>query len=191
MIDQSELEQVYDADAERKRLLEIMVLLYLTMLTAVQRLIVLRFNLTVVDLTVDKAAISRAVMEAGARAVLVDATTQKLIAERIAQGKLLGLSPWEIANGTRDGTFKGIEGLFAETWAGRPEMVARTELQKATLDATVDRFRASGVVKWVRASDGDHDVACAARNGRIYPINNPPTLLHPHCRLTISPSAGP
>jgi len=70
-------------------------------------------------------------------------------------------------------------------------MVVRTELQQALLLASVDRYLASGMIKWVRAHDGDFDAACAARDGRVYPINNPPQLLHPGCRLVISPSGGP
>lgn len=191
MIDPSTIQHLYDADNERKRLAETLVLMYLAMLTAAQRMVKQVLRLNVPDLTIDASAVRRAVLQAGARAVMIDATTQKLIAQTIAQGQMLGLSNWEIANGTADGSFGGIEGLFSQTWKGRAEMIVRTELQQAMLDATVDRLQASGVVKWVRATDGDFDKSCAARNGRIYPINNPPQLLHPHCRLTVAPSEGP
>ena len=191
MLDQTEIQHVWDDDQERKLLTQLMVLMYLSMLTTVQKMATLVLRLQLIDLSVDSSAVRRFVLEAGARAVMVDATTQKMIAQTIARGQMLGLSNWEIANGSRDGSFGGIEGLFSETWKGRAEMVVRTELQKAMLEASVDRFRSSGVVRWVRATDGDYDPACAARNGRIYPIGNPPQLLHPRCRLQITPSGAP
>ena len=190
MISQAELASVYDSDAERDRFTEIMVLMYLAMLAAVHKLLALRLHIDLGELIDDKAAIRQMVLKAGARTVAVDATTQRLIAETIARGQMLGLSNWEIANGSQDGSFKGIEGLFTETWKGRPEMVVRTELQKAMLEASHDRYQKAGI-KWVVAQDGDFDAACSDRNGRLYPINNPPDLLHPRCTLTISPAGEP
>ncbi len=186
-----DIQQVYDADAERKRLAETLVLMYLAMLSAMQRIIKQALRMPAPDLTVDPSAIRRAILRAGARAVMIDATTQRMIAQTIARGQMLGLTNDEIANGTANGSFGGIEALFEQTWNGRAATIVRTELQQALLDASVDRFQASGVVKWVRAHDGDFDASCAARDGRIYPIGNPPQLLHPNCTLVISPSGGP
>lgn len=191
MIDPASIDHLYDSDNERRRLIEIVALMYLAMLFAMQRLATQVLHLRLTDLNVDKAVARRFALEASARAVMIDATTQKMIGQTIARGQMLGLTNAEIANGTADGSFAGIEGLFSETWKGRAEMIVKTELQKAMLDASVDRFNASGVVKWVRAHDGDFDEACSRRNGRIYPISNPPQLLHPNCTLVLTPSGGP
>ena len=172
-----------EEESARDALMALFAARYVGMLRAVHSLLV-RFTLTPLP-PLDPAAVSRMVLDAGARAVAVDATTQRAIAATIAEGTRLGLSPRQVAYGTDD--FPGIEGLFEKTWKDRPLMVARTEMQTAMLKANVDRFRATGVVRGYRASDGDWDKACAARNGQTYPLDSPPDLLHPNCRLTIAP----
>jgi len=101
-----------------------------------------------------------------------------------------GLTASQIAYGTPE--FPGIDGLFEDTWKSRPLTIARTELQKAQLQATVQRFQTlgRGVVTGLLIHDGDHDAACAARDGRIVPVSQSPSLLHPNCRLTVSPVIG-
>lgn len=135
----------------------------------------------------DDVSIRHFLLEARARAVVVDVTTQFAISAMIADGVRRGLSKFEIANGTADGSYRGIEGLFKETWKNRGLTVARTELGHAQLRASVDRFSAVGI-KEVIAHDGDFDPNCNARNGRRYPINNSPDLLHPNCTVTVSPA---
>lgn len=182
---QDELEHLRDDDLERELLEAIFILWYGTMLKAVHTLTLRVFNLGPVPL--DDPSIRRFLLEAKTAAAGVDATTRKAIAERLAEGARLGLTPHQIAYGTND--FPGIDGLFKNTWNGRAGTVARTELQKAQLAATVDRFRqlGKGIVTHVRAHDGDFDAKCQARNGKLYPISNPPDLLHPNCRLVVSP----
>jgi hypothetical protein len=176
----------YSPDYERERLEELFIGRYGGMLRAVHGLLTRALNRNVPP--PDNVAMRHILLEARARAVKVDATTQFAIAAMLADGLRRGLSAEEIANGTPD--FPGIEGLFTKTWAGRAKMIARTELQNAQLRASVDQFRTAGI-KWVVARDGDYDPGCAARNGKTYPISNPPQLLHPNCRLVVSPSGGP
>jgi hypothetical protein len=182
---QEQIDHVWDEDLELELLMAMLVLWYGTVLKAVHTLVIQVLQLGPVPL--DDPAVKRAILEARAAAVQIDATTKKAIAQRLADGASLGLTPQQIAYGTPD--FAGIAGLFEATWNGRAATIARTELQKAQLAATVDRFRhlGRGVVDRVRAHDGDFDSACASRNGRTYPIANPPQLLHPGCRLTLSP----
>jgi len=179
---------VWDHDLELELLASLFIIWYGTILKAVHTLTVHVLNLSPVPL--DDPAIKRMVLQAHASAVHVDEATQKAIAERIAQGAAMGLTPHQIAYGTPK--FAGIEGLFEQTWAGRPAMVARTELQKAQLAATVDRFRqlGRGRITHVEAHDGVQHAECADRDGRIYPISNPPSLAHPNCTLTLSPVFG-
>lgn len=163
---------------------------YIAMLKAMHGLVARALNLTPDEFRLDDSSVRRAILEAGARAVVVDASTQKQIAAVLAEGQRLGLSTWEIANGTADGTFTGIEGLFRQTWRSRAETVARTELQTAQAAAAINRFRTSGLVTTVEARDGgtaDSDDFCEARNGKLYPISNPPQLAHPNCVLVTIP----
>jgi hypothetical protein len=174
-----------DHDRELLALTALFVLWYGSMLKAVHTLVVTVLNLTPVPL--DDPAIRQIVLDARAAAVAVDATTKRLIAERIAEGASRGLSPVQIAYGTED--FPGISGLFQKTWKNRPLTVAQTELQRAQLLATTQRFTklARGRIEGWLATDGDYDSFCAGRNGATFPPNAPPDLAHPHCRLTIRP----
>jgi hypothetical protein len=174
-----------DDDLELALITALFVLWYGAMMRAVHTLALRVLNLGTVPL--DDPSVRQIVLAGRAAAVAVDATTRRMIAERIAAGLQQGLTTRQIAYGTPD--FPGITGLFEDTWKGRPLTVARTELQKAQLQATANRFQTvgRGVVTGLLAHDGDHDAACAARDGRIYPVGQPPDLLHPNCRLTVSP----
>lgn len=182
---EADLHGIRDDDLELRLLTAIFVLWYGATMRAVHTVVLRVLNLSQVPL--DDPSVRKIVLAGRAAAVGVDATTRRMIAERIAEGLEMGLSARQIAYGTND--FPGISGLFKTTWKGRPLTVARTELQKAQLLATVQRFQTvgRGVVTGLLAHDGDHDAACAARDGRIYPLNNPPDLLHPNCRLVVSP----
>jgi post-segregation antitoxin (ccd killing protein) len=174
---------VWNAELERASLTNLFFGRYGGMLRAVHGLLTKSTNRFIPP--PDNVSIRHMLLEARARAVQVDATTQFAISAVLAEGTRRGLSVREIAYGTPD--FPGIEGLFEQTWKSRPETVAVTELQHAMLRSNVDRFRALGGVTGYRASDGDYDQPCAARNGRIYPLDSPPDMNHPRCRLTIAP----
>jgi hypothetical protein len=185
-VDENEtLNGVWDTNYEQDALIALFILWYGAMLKAIHTITLTMLNLGPVPL--DDPAVKRMILQAQASAVVVDAQTRKLIAKRIADGTSRGLTYKEIAYGTAD--FEGIDGLFDVTWKSRAETVARTELQRAQLRATVDRFRqlGRGAIIGVRASDGDYDAACAARDGRVYPIGSEPDLLHPNCQLTLDP----
>lgn len=180
-----ELQGIWDSDLEHELLLAAFVLWYGAMLKAVHTITATLLNLGPVPL--DDPAVSRMILEARGAAIAVDVQTRKLIAQRIAEGARRGLTAEQIAYGTED--FAGIEGLFSETWKSRPLTVARTELQRAQLRASVDRFRqlGAGIIEAVRAEDGDFDDYCSGRNGRVYPLANAPDLAHPNCTLNLVP----
>lgn len=183
-----DISQFYDADFERSALVRIFAQRYVAMLRAIHLITARALNLGPDEFRLDDPSVRRAILEAGARAVRVSETTQKAIAAMIADGHARGLSNWEIANGTDD--FPGIERLFSETWASRGDIVARTELAHAQIAASINRFRASGLVNEVYVRDGGHvtsDEACTSRNGRHYPLSNPPQLLHPACTAVVVP----
>lgn len=179
-----DLASVYNADSEREQLTTLFVNRYGGMLRAVHGLLTRALNRG--ETPLETVSVRHMILEARARAVRVEATTQFAISSMLAEGVRLGLSAHEIANGTDD--FPGIAGLFQNTWASRAETISRTELQNAALRSAVDRFRATrGIVTGVVAIDGDYDPPCAARNGRQYPLSHPPELLHPNCTLVVSP----
>lgn len=135
----------------------------------------------------DDAATRIVLAEAALRVVRIDETTRNAIREVLQEGQRLGLSAWEIANGKPSIGFRGIEQLYMEKWAGRAEMIARTELQQAQNVASVNRYTATGIIDRVQIVDGDFDDFCAARNGKIVPLAQAPGLAHPRCTLSLIP----
>ena len=183
----SDITDVYDADDEQERLGEILELRYERMLTATHEAIRRLFGLTVDQFRLTDSAVNALLVEAAHQVVRIDETTRQAIAEQLRLGQDLGLSTWEIANGRADIGYRGIEGLYGETWKGRALTIARTELQHAQNEAALNRYAATGMVDKVEIIDGDFDAACQARNGRIVPISERPQLLHPNCTMNLVP----
>jgi hypothetical protein len=187
------LDGLYNQEDERGRLMRVFAGRYAAMLRAVNDLLERAVGVPAGTFRLDDAAVRHFLLtQAVTRVVRIDETTQMALRAAIAEGQALGLSSWEIANGTRDGSFPGIEGLFSETWRSRHVTVARTELQFAQLAASINRFRSSGIVAGITARDGgttDSDSICNDRNGRFYPMSvPPPTMAHPNCTLVVVPT---
>lgn len=180
------LSGLYDRDDEQQRLSEILEQRYRAMLRAMHELVAAAFP-DVENFRLTDSDVSRILLEAGRRIVGIDEVTRREIATMLRLGNELGLSSWEIANGNERLGYPGIEGLFKETWRGRPEMVARTEMQHAQIRSAVDRYQATGLVNQVELVDGEDDPECAARNGKIVPLEQVPGLAHPHCSLNVIP----
>jgi hypothetical protein len=194
--DADPLEGVFDGEYERQKLLVLLASRYALMLSAVNKLVQEGFGLAEAPMRLDDPAVRHFILtEAVTRVVRIDATTQAALRVMIARGQELGLSSWEISNGTADGSYPGIQGLFAETWKSRPVTVARTEMQHAALRSAYNRYAATGMVTGVEARDGgttDSDDICNQRNGRTYPMNlPPPELAHPNCTLVLVPVIDP
>jgi hypothetical protein len=70
----------------------------------------------------------------------------------------------------------------------RATVVARTELAMSSNAAALASYRASGVVVGIRVHDGDYDEACAAMDGRTFPLGQEPAALqHPNCVRAFAP----
>ena len=185
-----DLEAVYDEREEQARLAAVLDGRYAAMLAAVHELVLAAFpdRLDPFTFRLDDAATRRVLEQAAERVVLIDATTRQALREALQEGQRLGLSAWEIAHGAPAQGFAGIDALFQVTWAGRAETVARTELQHAQVVSTLDRYGATGLVDRVRIHEHtDTDEPCAARNGRVVPLAERPGLLHPNCRVGLTP----
>lgn len=184
--DPPDLSLPYDQDDEQERLAEVLEQRYVAMLRAMHAVVQAAYP-EVEAFRLDDSATNRILREAASRVVRIDETTRQAIIEQLRLGQALGLSNWEIANGVPDIGYRGIEGLYRETWAGRAETIARTELQHAQNRASVDRYRATGLIDRVQLVDGDEDAVCAARNGKIVPLEQVPDLAHPRCTLGYVP----
>lgn len=181
------LEDLYDSDEEQMRLASIMEVRYRRMLKAVHEAIRAAFGLEADRFRLTDSAVNLLLVNAAQRVVRIDETTRAAIAEQLRIGQELGLSNWEIANGVKKIGYRGIEGLYKETWQGRAETIARTEMQHAQNESALNRYAATGLVDRVEIVDGDEDAACASRNGRVVPLSERPQLAHPNCSLSVIP----
>jgi hypothetical protein len=120
---------------------------------------------------------------AATRVVGITETTRQAVAAKLAAGQAAGLTTQEIAD--------SIEHLFQVTWRNRPEMIASTEIVEAQRVASIDRYKATGLVDRVKISDAtrgtDHTETCLARAGTVVPLDEAPPLNHPRCSLVLIP----
>jgi hypothetical protein len=73
--------------------------------------------------------------------------------------------------------------------AGRAQLIASSELAHSSQSATIQSYRASGIVVGVKVHDGhDFDTPCAEMDGRVFALDElPPSTEHPHCQRLFSP----
>ncbi len=188
----AEADDVFDADAEYEQLARILGAYYSAVLALVHELVKTSFvdapGFDPDQFVLEDSAVVRMLAQAGARIVRINETTRQAIAAQLQVGASRGYSTWQIAHGVPSEDYAGINGLFQETWAGRADTVARTELQEAQRLAALDRYNATGLVSGVRIIDGDDwDAVCARRNGTVVPLEQAPGLAHPNCTLVLVP----
>lgn len=181
------VEDVYNQREEQERLAAIMEQRYTAMLRATHEAIRRVFGLDVERFRLTDSALNAILTDAAQRVVRIDEFTRQAIAEQLRLGAELGLSTWEVANGKPEIGYHGIEGLYRETWNGRANTIARTELQHAQNESALNRYAATGLVDRVQIVDGDEDEPCASRDGRVVPISAHPSLAHPNCTLNVIP----
>lgn len=110
-------------------------------------------------------------------------TTREAVRTALAEGQAAGEGIPQLA-----ARLRGL-GAFGRI---RATTIARTELGHAQNTAALANYRASGVVVGVRVLDGDHDEACAAMNGRTFPLDQaPPALEHTRCVRAFAPLTDP
>ena len=184
----SSIDDVYDSDDERERLAEILEQRYLGMLHAMHATLLRLFGLEAENFRVPDSATNAMLVEAAHRVVRIDETTRQAISEQLRIGQAMGLSTYEVAYGRPDIGYRGIDGLYMETWKGRPELIARTELQHAQNEAALNRYAATGMVDEVKIVDGDDwDDPCRNRDGKVVPLSAHPRLNHPRCTMNVIP----
>src|SRR6266542_6804435 len=146
-----------DWNAEAYRLSLAIDPVYRQTLQAVHALVADALGLDPRAFRLDDAATRRVLETAAEQVVRITAATRDAVRAVLAEGQARGYSTQQIVNGVpRDG-YGGLEGLFSETWAGRAEMIARTELAEAQRVSAIDRYRASGLVDRVLIRDGEDD----------------------------------
>tara|TARA_R110000824_G_scaffold6321_1_gene29258 strand:+ start:2212 stop:4266 length:2055 start_codon:yes stop_codon:yes gene_type:complete len=69
----------------------------------------------------------------------------------------------------REDLKRGIREIVSESYHGRSEAIARTELRRGSNAGTMARYESVGVQS-VQAVDGDQDEPCELRNGRLFTV---------------------
>src|SRR5215471_20586988 len=183
-----EVDDVYNSRDEQEALAAILERRYLAMLAAVHEALIRLYGLDANRFVISDNAVNLMLVDAAQRVVRIDENTRQLIAEQLRVGQALGLSTYQMAHGDAKIGYRGIEGLYAETWQNRAETIARTELQHAQNEASLNRYAATGMVDMVQIIDGDEwDAPCARRNGTVVPISEHPQLNHPNCTMVVVP----
>lgn len=185
----AELEDVYNSEEEQTLLALVTFPRYERMLGVVHRLVESAFpELDAEAFRLDDAATRRLLAKAAEQVVRIDETTRAALREVLQEGQRRGYSDRQIADGVPAEGYGGVSGLYLNTWRGRPETIARTEISTAQVEASLDRYAATGLVSRVQLVEHtDTDDECAARNGRVVPITSRPQLNHPNCRLSVIP----
>lgn len=166
-------------EEESTRLKFILESTYQRVLLEMHHLVADAFELDPASFRLTDEATNAILAEAGTRVVGITETTRSALAEILQAGQEAGLSTFEIA--------QSIDHLFTVTWASRSETIARTEIGEAQRLSAIDRYKATGLVDFVRIRDGDEDEPCASRNGTLASLDNPPQLAHPNCTLVLIP----
>lgn len=99
---------------------------------------------------------------AGERITGINLTTRQAIADLVETAIEDGLSPAELAD---------LIGESTAFDAARADLIARTETMLAYNDSALRTYSDFAVTE-VQAIDGDQDEQCAARNGRIFSIDD-------------------
>ncbi len=182
-------DDLYDPKEEQGLLARVLFPRYVRMLEAVQQFLSSVFpQLGPEEFRLDDEATRKQLALAAEQVVMIDRSTRDQLRDVLKQGQERGYSDQEIADGVPNEGYGGIRGLYIDTWKGRPETIARTELATAQNAATLDRYAATGLVSHVRLHDNeDTDEPCASRNGKVVPLSEQPGLLHPNCRLGLEP----
>jgi flagellar biosynthesis/type III secretory pathway protein FliH len=184
-----DLEDVYSSEEEQSALAAALFPRYERMLVVVHQMVQSAFpELSPDDFRLDDAATLRLLTVAAEHVTMIDETTRKALQEVLQEGQRRGYSDTQIADGVPSEGYGGVEGLYLNTWKGRPELIARTELSTAQVAASLDRYEATGLVSKVELVEHtDTDDECARRNGTVVPITSRPGLLHPQCRVAVVP----
>lgn len=122
---------------------------------------------------------------AGARARAINETTLKALRDALQYASDEGWGIDQIVRGDAENGIRGLREIVDETYSGRAENIARTELGDAQNAATVGRYADAGVEKVLILDNGDDDddSACKIANGQVWTLAyfDSHRLEHPRC----------
>lgn len=130
-------------------------------------------------------AVERVLQRGAARITKINDTTRAKVQEAITRGLEADMSLLDIADLIEGIEVENATGLSLSTLFDeyRAEMIARTELMDAYNASAIGSYSDAGITQ-VEAIDGDGDEECAARDGRVFDIDEADTIEdHPNGTL--------
>jgi HK97 family phage portal protein len=137
------------------------------------------------DFELTDPAVNRVLQFSGKRIKDINDTTRSELQDVLRYGEAHGWSIDDFVRGDPDKNIPGIMDLVEETYVGRSETIARTELGFAQNIATTGRYAEAGVKDVLVLDNGldDDDQPCQDADGQIWTVEqaeeNP--LEHPKC----------
>lgn len=134
-------------------------------------------------------AVERILETSGQNVKDITETTKQSIQDVLVRGRDQGWSIQQLVDGVGD--LPGLRSVVEETYKGRAQTIARTELGTAQNSASVVRYRAAGRthVKVFDGGGGDSDDICNGLNNTVQTMDwaeaNP--LQHPNCVRAFAP----
>lgn len=164
---------------------------YIAIIEASWETINLSLGVTVAfDLT--DPAVTRALAGAGKRVKEIIETTRQELEDCLKYANENGWSIGRLVRG--DETQRGIRDIVEQTYKGRAETVARTELGEAQNRATAERYKASGLglVEILDNGNDDDDEPCKIAAGQVWSVEyfSDHLLEHPRCTRAGAPYYG-
>lgn len=182
-------DDIFNSDNESRILATIIEPRYSAMLRTMHTLVGETFP-TQENFRLDDASTREILAVAAQEVVRITDATKAAIQEQLTLGQMRGYSQWQIAYGVPKDGYRGLHGLFTETWRNRELTVARNELLEAQHRSAMNRYRATGLVSHVKLRDGTGrapDAPCLSRNGDVKPITDNIDRLHINCSLVVIP----
>lgn len=122
----------------------------------------------------------------------INDVTRETLRRTLDAGADRGYSVYQMANGVTADDFPGIRSVVEETYRGRAETIARTEMAWGSNQGATALYASEGVTH-VEVLDGmDWDEPCQAANGQTWTLERAEAepLQHPNCQRAFAPVVG-
>lgn len=129
----------------------------------------------------------RVLDHAGNDIVRINDATRNAVRDALQTANQEGWNLYQIAHGVPDANFRGLDSIVQQLYKGRSEVIARTEVGRASQEAARAQWSELGV-GYQEIQDGeDFDDFCASRNGEVVTIDEAVDLAHPQCTVVCFP----
>jgi HK97 family phage portal protein len=151
------------------------------------------FEIDMSAFTEDSPEVADVALSLAQRVKWMDQTLKDKLAALIEEGGQLGLSPYEIANGTADGSFTGITKTFEGIAKEHAQLIARTEVAHLQDAINTEAYKKMGITMCDVIGCEDFvimDGEIYGCNSQDVPVSALPINFHPNHNGAVVPQAG-